>query len=189
MGNTIEAGVVGNGASPADLCRRFEPSHIAKRLLDDPHIGADAFLSELIERQCWIDAIQFLAQSLPPRSAIWWGCLCAWHVANSANLNEVDDRALQAAARWVLDPSAERFQSAQRVAAVPELGTPALRLASAVTFAGFAESPTEEPAVRDPVYVGRLTAAAVLGAFRNTETAAQFVAIGVQVAAGVNLWK
>lgn len=189
MGNTIEVGVVGNGASPADLCRRFEPSHIAKRLLDDPHIGADEFLSELIERKCSIDAIQFLAQSLPPRSAIWWGCLCAWHAANGTGLRDEDEAALRAVARWVLDPTAERLHAAQAVAAVPELKSPALRLASAVTFAGSATESGQEPVATDPINVGRLTAAAVLGAGAKIDAVfPQYVAFGVQVAAGENLW-
>jgi hypothetical protein len=70
------------------------------------------YLDALTEQRLYRDALQFVAHLLPPRFAVWWGCLCAWHAARPEPPSVVAE-ALHAAVRWVLDPSEANRRAAE----------------------------------------------------------------------------
>src|SRR5262249_61133554 len=83
----------------------------ARGLLRDD-LTADAYVARLRERGLWADAIRFLAHRLPKREAVWWGCLCAWKVSRP-NPPEKEAAGLQAAVRWVREPTEDNRRTAE----------------------------------------------------------------------------
>lgn len=77
------------------------------------------YLTQLIERREYPDAVRFMAYALETREAVWWACLCAKHAGRG--LSPREHEALRTAVSWVLDPSEENRQAA--VAAAEAVGT------------------------------------------------------------------
>ena len=79
--------------------------------------GADAdrtpseYFDQLVSQEQYVKAVQFLAHALPKRAAVWWGCLCVWHVARPEP-PELVATVLRGALRWVLEPSEENRRAA-----------------------------------------------------------------------------
>src|SRR4051794_30575690 len=76
------------------------------RALLEPGMTPRAFVERLLEHELYGDAIPFLAQALPKRLAVWWGCECAWSTARPDPPESVA-AGLGTAVRWALDPSEE----------------------------------------------------------------------------------
>src|ERR671937_2023253 len=87
----------------AEVCKHFPLGDEAKKLLRDGQTPAQ-FLDLLIEKQQFPDAVRFLAHALPKREAVWWACLSGRSVAGSSPPPPIAG-ALQAAEKWVSDPS------------------------------------------------------------------------------------
>src|SRR5581483_6117015 len=62
--------------SPARICEAAEISEAARALLQ-PNMTAERYVSLLVERGEFADAVRFLAHSLPKREAVWWAWFCA----------------------------------------------------------------------------------------------------------------
>src|SRR5271166_6571769 len=98
----------------AEVCKQVPLSDEGKKLLRDG-IAPRAFLDQLLEKKNYPDAAKFLAMALPKREAVWWGCLCA-RGAHGPNLPMPVSAALQAAEKWVKDPSEENRRATQAAA-------------------------------------------------------------------------
>src|SRR5262249_35059488 len=131
----------------------------AKKLLRDTHTPR-AFLDELIAKKLYPDAIQFLAHALPKREAIWWACLCA-RLGYAGATEAKIQAALQAAEKWVADPTDANRRATFAAAEAAEFGTPAGSTGVAVYFSGGSISPPPNPEVKPPELA---TAKAVTGA-------------------------
>jgi len=165
---------------------------VLELLHDDP--APLRFLDRLLaDPEHYPDAVKFLAQALPKREAVWWGCLCVR--AGGPDLPPKEQAALQAAARWVLEPTEANRQAAMAPGEEAGPGTPAGCLAQAAFRSGGSLRPPGQPAVRPPEKLTGLgVSSAVLLAAAKGEMAKApdryrlFLALGIGVALGKYPW-
>lgn len=143
MGNGTLAKVA--AATALEVCTCFDLKPETRPLLRDG-IGPKDFLAALLANKQYITAIDFVAHALPPREAVWWGCLCLQH-ATGGKLSALDQTACRAAVEWVMQPTEEHRIAAQASAQEAGLGTPAGQLAAAVSQTGGNIAPANAPAV------------------------------------------
>ena len=188
--------------SAAEVCRNFDLKEEARPLLRDGQTPRE-FLDALVANRKFAPAIDFLAHALPPREAIWWGCLCVQQAAGS-RLSPPEASACKAAAAWVLDPTEENRQAAKAPADAATLRTPAGGLAMATAWTGGSLAPpmaNANPKVPPPppvppgpyvpakVVAGAILLAAVKGdPTRIADTQRTFVELGIGVAEGRFVW-
>jgi hypothetical protein len=182
-------------ALAAEICARYEPRDDARPLLS-PTATPREFLEALEAREQHASALSFLAHALPPREAVWWGCLCL-RQASAAALPPAEADALRSAAEWVLEPNEERRRTAEKLAEGAGVGTASGCLATAVGWTGGSLSP---PDPRIPVVAPgpHLPAKGVAGAVLLASVRAEptriaglqrsFVELGVGVAEGRFSW-
>ena len=108
---------------------RFDLPQSAKALLQ-PGMTPLQFLEALAAKKLYVDGIDFLAHGLPPREAVWWGCLCLQHACGDA-LTPAERAACTAAVRWVMQPTEENRLAAKAPAAAAGMSSPAGVLAMA----------------------------------------------------------
>lgn len=174
--------------SSKEISESFALSRKAKKLLVDSQPPAD-YLKLLIERQCYPDAIRFIAYSVTARQATWWACLVVRHVVDPANA--IDMAALQAALHWVVTPTEERRQTAKTAAEKATPNSPAAYVAKAAAAAAIESKEFRGPGDQR---AARFSAAAILAAVAKAPEKPvrlrfrQFVAIGLDVAVGVLKW-
>jgi len=118
-----------NVSTASEICARFELKQEAQPLLRD-EIAPREFVEALAANRQYLAGIDFMAHGLPPREAIWWGCLCLQH-ASGDNLSELDKAACRAAVKWVLEPFEENRLAAKEPAEKAGQGCPAGALAAA----------------------------------------------------------
>ena len=132
----------------------------------------------LLEREGWCDdACRLLPFLMTPRQAIWWGCLCAWHVGPVRP--EPEEAALAAALRWVAHPEPRASGAPRRRR---PLRTPAGCLAAA---ADWAATPDTAPLLPARLVLAAVMLAAVERApMQFADRCRDFLAIGTGVARG-----
>lgn len=162
----------------------------ANRLLNDT-LNPKEYLDLLIEKGYLLDAIHFLAHALPKREAVWWACLCCRQ--GCVDPPELDLSALQAAEKWVIDPSEDHRRAAMRAAETAEFSTAAACAAVAAFWSEGSMAPPELPAVPPGEQLtGHGAAGAVLLAAvaSEPEKAAEkhgaFLQLGLDIAMGIN---
>jgi hypothetical protein len=180
-------------ASAAEVCRRFPLGRDATALLRDD-LTPDQFLGLLVERRLFRDATNFLAFALPNREAVWWAILCAREGTGPAPPEPVAT-ALRAAEAWVQDPSEANRRATRAASKAAGTRSPAGQAASAAFQSGGSVGPSDGPELPPREYA---TARAVV--FAITFAASEgpldqpprrfpgFLALGVEVATGANLW-
>jgi hypothetical protein len=189
-------------ATAAEVCRNFDLKEEARPLLREAQSPRE-FLTALAANKRYAPAIDFLAHALPPREAIWWGCLCLQQ-ARASQLPPVEAAACKAAVAWVLDPSESNRQAAKSPAEAAKLSTPAGGLAMAATWTGGSlappmsnsnpKVPPPPPVPPGPFVPAKVVAGAILLAaakadpVRILDTQRQFVELGVGVAEGRFVW-
>jgi hypothetical protein len=145
--------------SVEQVCQRFEISEEARKFIR-PGLQPEAFFGLLFANELYRDATHFVAHLLPKRDAVWWGCLCAWHAARPTPPREVGD-ALEAAVRWVRDPSEANRRAAQAPGEKVGASNAAGAVALAAFWSGGSMSRPDLPAVPPPE---PLTSNAIAGA-------------------------
>ena len=178
----------------AEVCKHFPLGEEAKKQLRDGMTPAQ-FLDALIEKQQFPDAVRFLAHALPKREGVWWACLCSRSVAGSSPAPKITS-ALQAAEKWVTDPSEDNRRAGMPAAEAAELKTPAGCAAMAAFWSGGSLAPPNVPVVPPGEY---LTAHGVAGAVmlaavqsepeKAPDKYRKFLAQGIEVAKGTQRWK
>jgi hypothetical protein len=116
-------------SSAAEICAPFELKQEVQPLVRDG-IAPREFVDALAVNRQYVAGIDFMAHGLPPREAIWWGCLCLQH-ASGGKLSELDKSACRAAIKWVLEPVEENRLAAKEPAEKAGLDCPAGALAAA----------------------------------------------------------
>jgi hypothetical protein len=133
------------------------------------------------------DAVRFCARLLATPAAVWWGCLCLWHVARPQATPELE-AALAAAAHWAADPSEAKRREAGLAGEAAGFGTPAGCLAMAAFYSGGSMVDARLPAVAPPPDLAAQTLAAsvlLAGAgSRSAEFHRQFISLARGVADG-----
>lgn len=177
-----------------EVCAHFPLGDEAKKLLRDG-LAPRAFLDVLLDKQQFVEAARFLAHALPKREGVWWACLCARSVAGAKPPAKVA-AALQAAEKWVADPSEDNRRAAWPAAEAAELGTPAGCAAAAAFWSGGSLGPANVPAIPPGEHLtahgvaGAVMLAAVLSEPEKApEKYRTFFALGIDVANGAAKWK
>jgi hypothetical protein len=176
-------------ATAAEICARFSLMKEARALLQD-RMGPGPFLEALMANKQYIAGIDFLAHALPPREAVWWGCLCFQHACGNA-MSTPDKGAATVTVHWVLQPSdnTRAAAKAQGEAAGPASVAGALAMAVYQTGPGFA-TPGGPQIPATPFATAKSVANAVklactkIEPARMIETQKSFVELGMGVAAG-----
>jgi hypothetical protein len=179
----------------AELCQQFELDGEARRHLREDQTPSDYF-QRLVEHGLYPDAIRFAAHLLPKREAVWWACLCVWHVARGHPPDDQAAGALHAAVRWVREPSEANRRAAAAPAASAGLNTAAGCAAMAAFWSGGSMSAPDLPLVPPPPYLTAKTVAAAVqlapaqGDPRQlAEHYRQFLLWAIDVDNGTNRWE
>jgi len=153
------------------------------------------FVSLLMTKTMYPDAVRFIAHALPKREAVWWGWVCARRSAGEHPPPKIKG-ALDATEKWIAQPNDDNRRLAMAAAEKAELGTAAGCAGLAAFFSGESLAPRDARAVPPGEF---LAAKAVAGAVifaavarepeRAPERFRSFVAQGVDVSNRVKLWE
>jgi hypothetical protein len=132
----------------AEICARYDAK--AKDLLQDK-MSPQEFVAALVEKKKYIDAIDFMAYALPPREAIWWGCLCMQHAVGE-KLAPPERAAATAAVQWVMQPTEANRAVARAPAEAAGPGSIAGSLAMAAAVTGGSMAPPNMPVMPPPPF-------------------------------------
>jgi len=181
--------------STAELSMIAGLSEDAQKLLggDEPVSPRD-FLGQLMDKELHIDAVKFLAHALPRREAVWWAWVCARKASGPEPATPIQ-HALDAAERWIVQPTDEHRRQALAFGEAAEFGTAAGCACLAAFMSGGSLGPPDTP----PVPPGEfMTAKAVSGSVTlaavatEPDTAPQkfgeFMKLGIEVAERTRLW-
>jgi hypothetical protein len=176
-------------ATAAEVCANFDLKKEARAFLRDG-MTPRAFLEALLANRQALAGIDFLCHALPPRDAIWWGCLCFQHACGK-ELSIPDKAAGKATVRWVLAPSEEFRAAARQPAEAAGSASPAGGLASAAFLTGGNVAPPKAPPMSPAPFA---SAKAVSGAIKLASTKADpvriaetqkiYVELGIAIAEG-----
>src|SRR5690349_2574698 len=106
-----------------DVSKEARLSDEARKLLKD-NLGSMDYLNALITKNLFQDAVRFWAHALQKREAVLWACRCARTLTDRVSMEPVKS-ALEAAERWVTEPSEDNRRAALPAAEKAELSTPA----------------------------------------------------------------
>ncbi len=185
---------VGLEQPAADVCGRFALGDAARPLLQEGQ-KTRAYLQALVDGKQFIDAVKVLAHAVPKREGVWWACQCC---RQDPALEKAPEAiaALEAAERWVTDPSEDNRRATYPAAEAVGFDTPAGCTAVAAFWSGGSLGPPNVPVIPPGEW---LTAHGVAGAIllvaaatppaEVANTYRKFLAQGVTVADGKNRWK
>ncbi len=178
----------------AAICSVAELGDEAMALLR-PGQKPPEYLTELVDKQLYPDAVRFLAHALPKREAVWWGWMCARRAAGENPPPKIK-AALEATEKWIAQPTDENCRAAHEAAQKAQFGTAAGCAGLGAFFSGGSLAPPEVPPVPPGEY---LTAKAVSGAVnfaamsgepkQAPEKFKSFIAQGVDVTRRIKLWE
>lgn len=176
-----------SGAAPVravDVARHFSASEPALAALDDRSLPSQ-FLRALVEKELHPDAIQLIAHYLPKRQAVWWACQCVKTTFGPKTTPQMKT-ALEAAEKWVAQPTEENRRAAQQAADLEESGSAAQVVGLAAAFSE--QPPAADARIREKqqYMTAKLAAGAVLlaatsDAEKAKQNLAEFVSQGITV--------
>jgi hypothetical protein len=179
-----------SAALARDVANRCELDDDVRPLIV-PTMTSRQFVETLVQQSKFTDGIVFLAAALPKREAVWWGCQTCGG-ADSSSLPADDRKAIEAARRWVVDPSEENRRGAESAAKAGQL----LTASSCVAMAAFLSGGSIGPPEFDPVppadhLTGYTVACAVkfAAATSSDDAAKKALELGIAVADGKNRWE
>jgi hypothetical protein len=174
-----------------EYCRQIGIGKAALRLLQ-PELSPWAYLGRLLINEKFPDAIRLLALLLPKRLAVWWGCLC---VRQAVRLGAKQQEALDAAVRWVRNPSPANSQAAEAPGKAAGFATAAGCLAMSVSWARQSLTPPDQPSTPPDLMLTPNTVTGVILTAATEEPTTEiknrqclFLALGLAVANQELLW-
>jgi hypothetical protein len=177
-----------------DICKRYPHAAKVDEVLDDQQTVED-FFGLLVSKDLYTDAVQFWANALPKREAVWWACQCA----REGYGDEVPPKAgaaLAAAEKWVAEPTETHRRATEAVARdAGSMNSAAGCAAHAAFWSGGSLGAAGQPVVAPDdtlTAVGVLAAVIhsglLMGALTFEENIGALLYMGYQVAAGNNRW-
>lgn len=156
-------------------------------------VRTDRTIDEAVRRlagtNALTDALKLLAHGLPKREAVWWACTCCRACAPA--LQGDDLKAVDAAEKWVYEPTDANARSAYEYAERLGFKTPAGWAAVSAMWSSNSLAPTGQVVVPPAHY---LTGVAVAGAVMLAAAAepvaeiavrqSRFLRYGLEIAAG-----
>lgn len=180
-------------ASAAELGRLLELDAAAHALLE-PGMSPRQFVTALRAHDRDLDALAVLAQALGKREAVWWGCVCAWHLQRE-KIKGPADAALAAAVRWVQEPSEEHRRSAGEAGMSAGIECAPGGIAIAAFWSGGSMNPPRLPVVEPPLTLTAVTISRVLLGIplaalpdQRPQQRNDIFELGAHVADGKNHW-
>ena len=177
-----------------EVCAHVPLTVPAKALLQDKQTPGD-YLKSLADKGHLIDAIQLLAFALPRREAVGW----AWHCVKEAYGPTPEPKlaaALEAARKWVADPTEEKRRQAKPASDAAGPGTPAGLCAAAVFWSGGSFGPPDQKPIPPDEKLtpkgvgGAVLLAGLLGdAAKAMDRFRHYLDLGLAVARGATPWK
>jgi len=134
-----------------DIIGHFELEDEANDLYKED-LTTIEFLELLMSKELYMDAITLLSHSLPKREAVWWACICAKKHQEAVN-DELFNKTLTAAEKWVYDPSEKNRRVAEFYAEKGQYETAASWVAAAAFWSGDSIMPEGEPAIAPAEYL------------------------------------
>lgn len=197
MGSTAQPANSGTTSAVAQVAQLAEVSEEGRALLRPEHAPRD-YVAALTQAELYMDAVRFLAYSIPKREAVWWAWFCARRSAGEAPPPPVKE-ALDATERWISQPTEENRRAAMAAAEVDAVGfgTAAGSAGLAAFLSGGSMAPPAAPVVPPGEYMtskavaGSVTMAA-LGAPDPQKAPERFRAYidqGLDVARRIKLWE
>jgi hypothetical protein len=173
------------------VAKLFELSEEAEPLLKEG-LNSRSFLTTLIDKGQFLDAVRFLAHALPKRHAVWWGYLCGRQAHGQEPPAKIV-AALQAAERWLKDPSEAHREAAGQAGKKAEMSTPAGLVAMAAFWTGGSmvpgiDAPPGETMTASAVATAVHLAALACKASKPPDNFREFLDWGVEVANGKRRW-
>lgn len=176
-----------------DVCRLFKLRPEARELLT-ADLTPKAYFEALLAADHLADARRLLAHTLRPESAVWWAILCLEHSRKEKGFdNDHEQAAFDAVGHWLVGPSETNRRAAESAGWKARPTTAAGILALAAFLSGGSISRPGLPTVLPARHVcGRLCGVVVYLASvrfdpgRYKQYLRQYLAIGADVAAGVN---
>jgi hypothetical protein len=164
-------------------------------LLLKPDLHPLDYVSQLMEKKLYPDAVRFLAHALPKREAVWWAWMCARRTSGENPPPKIK-ASLGATEKWIAQPTDENRRAAMDAAEAADFGTAAGCAGLGAFFSGDSLAPPGALPVPPGEY---LTAKAVSGAVifaamggepeEAPEKFRSFVAQAVDVTSRIQLWK
>jgi hypothetical protein len=152
------------------------------------------YFALLMGEDCLADARRVLAHAMPKRRALWWGLLCAWEVYRPSVPENVE-AVLRAVAEFIQLPSEANRRTVEALAELVRPQSPAHVLAMAVFLSGGSMIKAGAPEVLPkPFLTGRLVGVSVYLAavarepLKYRQRLAEYLALGLEIARGNNLW-
>jgi hypothetical protein len=178
----------------ADIAAVAELSEEATALLR-PDTAPQDYVSLLMSKKLYADAVRFVAHALPKREAVWWGWISAKRAAGPEPPPKIK-ASLEATEKWIAQPDDEGGRAAMAAAKEAKTSTAAGCAGMAAFFSGSSLGPAHVP----PIPPGEfLTAKAVSGAViyaavgkdpvNAPDRFKSFVAQGVEVTVKIKLWE
>lgn len=96
---------------PDEPARRILAARATKleTKLDAPaNASVETVLSELAEKEAWVDILRLFSVALPPREAVWWAC-----VAGHDIIKDETTPCLKASEAWVFEPNDKNREQVQ----------------------------------------------------------------------------
>lgn len=177
----------------AEVCGRFDIGEEARALLRPEH-SPDQFIGLLTEKKNFPAAIRFLAHALPKPESVWWACLCVRETTGPTPL-PFAKAALDAAERWLGNPTEDNRRAAMPAGQAAGLSTAAGAAALAAFVSGGSLGPPNVPPIPPGENMtGQVVGGAVLLAAvekepeKAIERFRSFLNRGIEVAKGTNRW-
>src|SRR5215831_1215878 len=181
--------------STAELSMIAGLSEDAQQLLgSDEPVSPRSFLGQLMDNELHIDAVKFLAHALPRREAVWWAWVCARKASGPEPATPIK-HALDAAERWIVQPTEEHRRQALVFGEAADFGTAAGCACLAAFMTGGSLAPADAPVVPPGEF---MTAKAVFGSVTLAAVATEpdsapakfgeFMKLGIEVAERTRLW-
>ena len=176
-----------------DICQQFPLGDRGRALLTDRQTPGE-FLALLVQEELYDDAVWFAAHWLPKREAVWWGCLCCWHLFRPQPAAEIA-LVFEAVLCWVREPSESNRRAAgaagQALGGEPPAGTLALAIfgsGGSLSLPGLPDVPPPPQLTAQAVVGTVLAAAAKAPPHQSAAIKRQFLAWAAEVADGRNRW-
>jgi hypothetical protein len=174
----------------AVICQQLPAMDEATRGLLTDNPTPQQFLQQLAQAKNYRLLIQFLAQALPKREAVWWACICC-HAIISSDTKEPVQFALQAAKDWVREPNEAQRRLAETAVQHAGYDHPACWAALAAFWSHGSLTPVDQPMVAPPdklcgqAVAGAISLAAVLNEPQQADARyQQFIRQGINIAQG-----
>jgi hypothetical protein len=159
-----------------------------------PETQPAEYVSLLLGKKLYPDAVRFVAHALPKREGIWWAWMCARRAAGEQAKPEIR-AALEATEKWIAQPNEEHRRAAMAAAEKAQFDTPAGCAGLAAFLTSGSMAPPEAPPVPPGEYLSAkaVSGAVICAAVTEPENAParfeQFVAQGLDVANRIKLWE